>query len=97
MVDMIERLWLIRAENPAIKISYDSICGLDPTERLQEHRDIAIAIRAKNPARARQAMRKHFTCIIEALLRITEQQEMEAIKRKADASRERYLINSERL
>lgn len=97
MVDMVERLWLIRAEIPNIKMSYDSICGLDPKERLEEHREVAVAIRQRDPSQARQAMRKHFTCIIEALLKVTEKQEMEAIKRKANASRERYLVNSERL
>jgi DNA-binding FadR family transcriptional regulator len=97
MVDMVERLWLIRAEIPRIKKSYDSICGLDPQGSLEEHRGVAVAIRERNPSKARQAMRKHFICIIEALLKVTEKQEMEALKRKASESRERYLINNERL
>ncbi|TDF36522.1 FadR family transcriptional regulator [Alteromonadaceae bacterium M269] len=97
MVDMIERLWLIRAEIPRIKLSYDSICGLDPAGRLEEHREIAVALRARDPSRARQAMRKHFICIIEALLKATEKREMEELKRKANESRERYLLNNERL
>jgi DNA-binding FadR family transcriptional regulator len=97
MVDMVERLWLIRADVPRIKVSYDSICGLDPAGRLEEHRAIAVALRDRDPSRARQAMRKHFICIIDALLHATEKREMEELKRKSTASRERYLLNNERL
>jgi DNA-binding FadR family transcriptional regulator len=97
MVDMVERLWLIRAEIPRIKVSYDSICGLDPLGRLEEHRAIAVALRERDPSQARQAMRKHFICIIDALLSATEKREMEELKRKSTASRERYLLNNERL
>ena len=97
LLDTIERLWAMRTEIPEIKQAYDSICGLAPEERLGEHTDIAQAIRERDSAKARQAMRAHFTCIIEALLKATEAREMEAIKRKTDESRARFLDTSAQL
>jgi DNA-binding FadR family transcriptional regulator len=92
--DTIERLWAIRTEVPAIKEAYDSICGIQPDMRLAEHRDIATALRERDPVKARLAMRKHFTCIIEALLQAIEERELREIRRKTNASRERFLGGS---
>jgi DNA-binding FadR family transcriptional regulator len=92
--DTIERLWTIRTEVPAVKEAYDSICGTAPEMRLVEHRDIARALRNRDPAKARQAMRNHFMCIIEALLKSIEERELEQVRRKLDESRERFLVNN---
>jgi DNA-binding FadR family transcriptional regulator len=97
LLDTIERLWAMRTEIPSIKQAYDSICGMAPEERLKEHTDIAEAIRDRDSAKARQAMRSHFTCIIEALLRAIEAREMEAIRRKTDESRARFLVTNAQL
>ena len=95
MVDMIERLWRIRTERVEIKQVYDSICEIDPEMRLREHGDIAVALRERDPAKARQAMRRHFKCIIEAMLKATEAQAIEEVRRQTLESRERFLNNSQ--
>lgn len=91
MLDTVERLWRIRAENAEIKRAYDSICRIDPDLRLAEHRDIVLALRNRDADEARKAMRRHFACIIEALLRATEAAEIEEIRRRTYESRERFL------
>lgn len=91
MVEIIERLWRIRTEKPDIKRAYDSICGINPDMRLKEHRDIAVALRKRDPAKARKAMRTHFKCIIEAMLSATEAQAIEDARRRTVESRERFL------
>lgn len=91
IVETIERLWRIRTEKPEIKQAYDSICGVNPEMRLKEHRDIARALRKRDPEKARKAMRTHFKCIIEAMLRATEAQAIEEARRRTVESRERFL------
>lgn len=91
IIETVERLWRIRNEKPDIKHAYDSICGMHPEMRLAEHRDIAIALRKKDPERARKEMRKHFKCIIEAMLSATEAEAIEEARRRTMESRERFL------
>ncbi|MEM9495009.1 MAG: FadR/GntR family transcriptional regulator [Pseudomonadota bacterium] len=91
MLETVERLWCIRTEKPEVRQAYDSICGMHPQKRLKEHRDIAIALRKRDPERARKAMRTHFKCIIEAMLSATEAQAIEEARRRTQESRERFL------
>lgn len=91
IVEIVERLWRIRTEKPDIRQVYDSICGLHPEMRLKEHRDIAVALRKRDAAGARKAMRTHFTCIIETMLSATEAQAIEEARRRTMESRERFL------
>ncbi len=91
MSETIERLWRIRTEKPEVRQAYDSICEMNPRDRLKEHRDISIALRKRDPERARKAMRTHFKCIIEAMLSATEAQAIEEARRRTQESRERFL------
>lgn len=91
MLETVERLWRIRTEKPEVRQVYESICEIHPQRRLKEHRDIAIALRKRDPDRARKAMRTHFKCIIEAMLSATETQAIEEARRRTEASRERFL------
>lgn len=91
MIETVERLWRIRTEKPEVKKAYDSICGMHPKKRLKEHKDIATALRKRDPERARKAMRTHFKCIIEAMLDAAEEQAIEEARRRTIESRERFL------
>jgi len=91
MLETVERLWRIRTEKPEVRQAYDSICGKHPQKRLNEHRDIAVALRKRDPERARKAMRTHFKCIIEAMLSATEAQAIEEARRRTQESRARFL------
>ena len=91
MVETVERLWRIRNEKPEVKQAYDAICETDPERRLNEHGDVVVALRARDANGARQAMREHFKCIIEAMLKATEAQAIEEARRRTLESRERFL------
>lgn len=91
MVETVERLWRIRNEKPEVKQAYDAICETDPERRLKEHGDVVVALRARDANGARQAMREHFKCIIEAMLKATEAQAIEEARRRTLESRERFL------
>ena len=91
MIETVERLWKIRNEKPDVKQVYDSICEIDPDDRLKEHSDIVVALRRRDADQARQAMRVHFKCIIEAMLKATEAQAIEEARRRTQESRERFL------
>lgn len=88
---VIETLWTMRDEIGSVKEVYDSVCLEDVGARGREHADILDAMRARDPARARRAMRAHFTRLLEAMLDVTHEQAMEALNKKAAESRDRYL------
>jgi len=55
------------------------------------------ALRRRDSAAARAAMRAHFTRMIEALLVESEEQAFREVQRKADESRSRYTISQQLL
>jgi DNA-binding FadR family transcriptional regulator len=63
--------------------------GLAPS--FDEHVHIVEALRAHDPVRARTAMRRHLSMVIEALLRVTEVHELEQARARVSATRKRYM------
>lgn len=90
-------LWRIREGNPEIREACDAVCAQDPELRIAEHREIFDALKTRDPATARRAMRKHFQRLLEALLEATERAAMEDAQQKATQSRERYLATARNL
>ena len=90
---VVEMLWRIRMESKPVRKVYDSVCHDDADAREAEHREILDALRARDPAAARVAMREHFRRLIESMLDVTEEQALEEIRRKATESRERFLTS----
>lgn len=97
IVDAVSRLWRYRTEVPEIVAAFEAICEVDPSSRLKEHGDIARALRKRNPLEARQAMRRHFTCILEAMLSATERRAIEEARRRTAESRERFLTGARKI
>ncbi len=91
MVHSIESLWRMREELPEVKHSYDTVCEEDAEARAKEHKDILDALKARNPAAARRAMREHFLRLIGTMLDATEQEALRAVQQRATESRERFL------
>lgn len=88
---IVEKLWRMRMELPAVRKVYDSVCSEGAAARGAEHREILDALRERNPAQARLAMRKHFTRLLESMLDVTEQKALRDVRRQASESRERFL------
>ena len=90
---VVDVLWRIRMESREVREVYDAVCHDDAEEREAEHGAILDALRARDPAAARTAMREHFRRLIESMLDVTEEQALEELRRKAHESRERFLTS----
>jgi GntR family transcriptional repressor for pyruvate dehydrogenase complex len=80
LIETVRNLWNLRAASPLasaiISRAHDS--GLEA--RIKEHRPILDAIRAHDPAGARQAMREHMECVRDYVLEATEMAEIETLR-----------------
>lgn len=90
----IKQLWRMRKELDGVRSVYESVCSKDTNHRVDEHRQVLDALKARNPVAARQAMRQHFYRLIESMLDATEKQELEELQRRVSESRERFLSSS---
>ncbi len=91
MVHTIQSLWRMREEIPDVKATYEAVCVHDADSRTAEHRAIFDALKARDPAAARNAMREHFHRLLESMLEATERRALEEVQQMATQSRERFL------
>lgn len=91
MVHTIQTLWRMREELPDVKATYQAVCIHDAETRTQEHRAVFDAIKARDAAGARAAMREHFHRLLENMLEATERAALEKVQQQANQSRERFL------
>ena len=87
---VIETLWKIRNQVPAIRDVHESICARDDQLTI-EHADVVEALRRRDPAAAREAMRAHFRGLLGSMIDVTEEQALERLKKTTSESRQRYL------
>lgn len=87
----VNQLWRMRDDLPAVKATYDAVCLHDASARRDEHRAIFDALKSRNAAGARAAMREHFKRLIETMLDATEAQALAEVQQRASQSRERFL------
>lgn len=89
---VVETLWKIRTELPAVRETHAAICEIeDATRRHAEHAEVLQALRNRDSAGARLAMQEHFTCLLESMIDVTEQQALNELRKKSTESRQRYL------
>ena len=91
----IESLWKMRAEAQQVQRVYRSVCSKDTSHREREHNAIFRALKNHDSNAARDAMRAHFTRMIEALLVASEEEAYQEVKRKASESRSRFLLSAQ--
>lgn len=94
IVFTIENLWRMRSEAVQVQSIYNSVCKQDAKSRELEHRAILDALKARDSSAARNAMRAHFTRMIEALLVASEAEAYRQVKQQASESRSRFLMAS---
>jgi len=85
-------LWRMRNEVPEVKRVYAKVCKHDHDARADEHQAIVEALRRRDPARARVAMREHFHRLFEAMLEATETEALEELKQRTEQDRQRFLV-----
>lgn len=94
---VIETLWKIRNELPAVKEVHETICEIeDATDRHAEHAAVLDALRARDPLAARNAMQEHFRRLLESMIDVTEEKAVEELRKSATESRQRYLASEKR-
>lgn len=92
---VIGSMWKMRTEAAQLQKVYKNVCEKDSTHRENEHQAILDALKNRDSAGARTAMRAHFTRMIEALLIASEEEAYQEVKRKASESRSRFLLTKE--
>jgi GntR family transcriptional repressor for pyruvate dehydrogenase complex len=88
----IEQLWHLRATSPQCALLHDKARSAKVRPVVAEHRAIAQALRARDPAAARAAMRAHLAAVMDHLLFTTEERVIEEARRSLDSTRARYTM-----
>lgn len=89
---VIDSMWKMRTEAAQLQNVYRSVCSKDSSHREDEHAAILDALRNRDPIAARDAMRAHFTRMIEALLEASEAAAYEQVKKQVNESRARFML-----
>jgi len=86
----IEALWNLRANSPESALLHAKARTANVRPVVEEHAAILSALRTREPAAARAAMRAHLAAVLDYLLFATEEQAIAAARREIDAKRRRY-------
>jgi DNA-binding FadR family transcriptional regulator len=91
MLSAVRMLWDARERSRQYRLLTEKAHAAGISPPFDEHGHILVALRAHDPARARAAMRKHLTVVIEALLKATEVHEFEQTRARVAEQRRRYI------
>ena len=94
IVDAIEQLWDLRASSPEAALLHEKARHANIKPVVEEHNAILDALRARDPAAARAAMRTHLAAVLDALLFATEERALAEARRAVQAKRDRYSLQS---
>ena len=83
----VENLWELRNRSALARNVLTRARGLGLEPRIVEHRRVLDALKARDPAAARQAMRDHLERVIEHLLRATEMEAVQKAQQETSARR----------
>jgi DNA-binding FadR family transcriptional regulator len=84
---VVEMLWEARDRSPQYRFLTDKAHEARVVPFEDEHAKILNALRSRDPAKARAAMRSHITHVVDALLKATEVHELEQAKARVDEQR----------
>ncbi|PXA80039.1 GntR family transcriptional regulator [Caulobacter sp. D4A] len=88
IIATIENLWDWRNRSPLARNILARARGMGLEPRIAEHRRVVDALKARDPAAARQAMRDHLERVIEHLLHATETEAVERAQQETSARRD---------
>ena len=84
---VVEYLWELRTKSPLCANMFARAQRSGITPRVDEHRPIVEALRARDPQAARAAMQEHLRGVVDDLLAATELEVMERARSELDARR----------
>jgi DNA-binding FadR family transcriptional regulator len=87
IIATIENLWDWRNRSPLARNILARARGMGLEPRINEHRRVFEALKARDPAAARQAMRDHLERVIEHLLHATETEAVQRAKQETSTRR----------
>ena len=90
VAEAVERLWDLRADSPESALLHEKARSANIKPVVEEHTAVLEALRARDPAAARAAMRTHLASVLDSLLFATEEKAIAEAKRASQARRERY-------
>lgn len=90
MIEIIERLWNLRSQSPEASLLHEKARTANVKPVVDEHGAILSALRERDPAAARAAMRTHLSAVLDSLLFATEEKAIEEARRAVRAKRDRY-------
>lgn len=87
---IIEELWDERDSSTLTKRMYQTVRNSGVKPSVEEHRKVYQALKARDAQQARSLMRAHLMRVIDSILQATEVEAVEAARKKALKSRERF-------
>lgn len=87
----IKELWRMRNHVPQVKDLYARVCAVSMDDRQNEHSEIYAALKDRDPAKARAAMRNHFHRLFETMLSAQESAAIDELRRSIGTQRARFL------
>ena len=90
MASVVEHLWDLRARSAQYRLVTEKARAAGVAPVVREHRDILSAIVAGDAEQARSSMRSHLNRVLRDLLHATEVHEIEQVKVRLNADRQRY-------
>ena len=90
VAETVENLWRLRYTSPEAALLHEKARTANVKPVVDEHTAILDALRARDPAGARAAMREHLSAVLESLLFATEEKAIAAARRAVQAKRDRY-------
>ncbi len=88
--DAIEHLWDLRSTSPEAALLHEKARTANIKPVVDEHTAVLDALRHRDPAAARAAMRAHLSQVIDSLLFATEERAIEEARLAARVRRQRY-------
>jgi GntR family transcriptional repressor for pyruvate dehydrogenase complex len=88
---VVEMLWHVRERSPLCVNMFERARREGVTPRADEHRLIVEALKARDPQRAREAMRAHLSRVTEDLLEATKLDLLQRAEAEAEAQRSRIV------
>jgi GntR family hexuronate regulon transcriptional repressor len=90
IVETVGRLWDLREVSPESALLHQRARAANIKPVVNQHAAILEALRAGDPAAARNAMRGHLSAVLDSLLFATEERAVEEARLAVQAKRERY-------
>ena len=90
ILNTVEQLWALRSTSPESALLHAKARTANIKPVVDEHRAVVHALRERNPAAARAAMRTHLSAVLDSLLFATEEAAIAEARRVAASKRARY-------